>query len=434
VRKTTSKMWAAAAGVTGIALLATACSGASETPSDEGSDGGSAENITLTLGTFNEPGYTDEMFAQYEAENPGVTIENKKAATSNEARDNLNTRLASGSGASDVEMIEIDWLPELMQYPDKFEDLADPALEGRWLDWKVQQATTPDGKLLGYGTDIGPEAIAYRSDLFAAAGLPTDRAEVAALLGGDDATWEKYFEVGKQYTQATGKPFFDAAGAIYQGMINQVPNAYEENDGTIIAADNPEVKAIYDAVTQASVGDNLSAHLGQWSEDWTASFQTDGFATMLAPGWMLGVIEGNSAGVTGWDIADVFPGGAGNWGGSFMTVPSQGKHVEEAKKFAAWLTAPEQQLQAYKNKGTFPSQTEALASDELLSSTNAFFNNAPAGQILANRAEGIIAPFKGPNYFAVNDAMQSALTEVDVNGGDAAAQWDTFVSAVNALG
>ena len=187
------------------------------------------------------------------------------------------------------------------------------------------------------------------------------------------------------------------------------------------------MKDIYDAVTTASVTDNLSAHLGQWSDDWTASFQNDGFATMLAPGWMLGVIEGNSAGVTGWDIADVFPGGAGNWGGSFMTVPAQGKHTEAAKKFAAWLTAPEQQLQAYKNKGTFPSQTEALSSDELLSSTNAFFNNAPAGQILANRAVGIVAPFKGPNYFAVNDAMQSALTEVDVNGGDPAAQWDTFV-------
>ena len=70
-------------------------------------------------------------------------------------------------------MIEIDWLPELMQYPDKFVDLTDPALDGRWLDWKVAQATTPDGVLLGYGTDIGPEAIAFRGDLFAAAGLPS---------------------------------------------------------------------------------------------------------------------------------------------------------------------------------------------------------------------------------------------------------------------
>ena len=433
MRKTTSKMWAAAAGVTGIALLATACSGDSDTPADDGSEGGS-ENITLTIGTFNEPGYTDEMFAAYEAEHPGITIENKKAATSNEARDNLNTRLASGSGSSDIEMIEIDWLPELMQYPDKFVDLTDPELADRWLDWKVAQATTPDGVLLGYGTDIGPEAIAYRSDLFAAAGLPTDRVAVAEALGGADATWDDYFAFGKQYTDATGKPFFDSAGATYQGMINQVENAYEDADGTIIAAENPDVKAIYDSVTKAAVTDNLSAHLGQWSDDWVASFQTDGFATMLAPGWMLGVIEGNSAGVTGWDIADVFPGGAGNWGGSFLTVPSQSKHPDEAKELAAWLTAPEQQISAYLSKGTFPSQVEALASEDLLSSTNEFFNNAPAGQILANRAVGIVAPFKGPNYFAVNDAMQSALTEVDVNGGDAAAQWDTFVSAVSALG
>ena len=194
------------------------------------------------------------------------------------------------------------------------------------------------------------------------------------------------------------------------------------------------MKKIYDAVTTAAVTDNLSAHLGQWSDDWTASFQTDGFATMLAPGWMLGVIEGNSAGVDGWDIADVFPGGAGNWGGSFLTVPAQSKHPEEAKKFAAWLTAPEQQLTAYKNKGTFPSQQEALASDELKSSVNPFFNDAPVGEILANRAVGIIAPFKGPQYFAINDAMQTALTSVDVNGGDPATEWDTFIAAVNALG
>ena len=170
------------------------------------------------------------MFAEYEAENPGVTIENKKAATSNEARDNLNTRLASGSGASDIEMIEIDWLPELMQYPDKFVDLTDPALDGRWLDWKVAQATTPDGILLGYGTDIGPEAIAFRGDLFAAAGLPSDREEVAAA-----ARWRRR-HVGRLlrvrqavHRRPRASRFFDAAGAIYQGMINQVENAYEDN-------------------------------------------------------------------------------------------------------------------------------------------------------------------------------------------------------------
>ena len=179
-------------------------------------------------------------------------------------------------------------------------------------------------------------------------------------------------------------------------MINQVENAYEDDDGTIIAATNPEVKDIYDAVTTASVTDNLSAHLGQWSDDWTASFQTDGFATMLAPGWMLGVIEGNSAGVTGWDIADVFPGGAGNWGGSFLTVPAQGKHAEEAKKLAAWLTAPEQQIQAYKNKGTFPSQIEALASDELLGSDERVLQRRPGRPDPGQPRRGHRRPVQGP--------------------------------------
>ena len=58
-----------------------------------------------------------------------------------------------------------------MQYPDKFVDLNDPSVEGRWLDWKAAQATTIDGQLIGYGTDIGPTGICYRADLFEKAGL-----------------------------------------------------------------------------------------------------------------------------------------------------------------------------------------------------------------------------------------------------------------------
>ena len=96
------------------------------------------------------------------------------------------------------------------------------------------------------------------------------------------------------------------------------------------------------------------------------SFQNDGFATMLCPGWMLGVIEGNAAGVEGWDIANVFPGGGGNWGGSFLTVPAMGENQAEAKKLANWLTAPEQQIKAFVAKGTFPSQEAALTDPVLL--------------------------------------------------------------------
>ena len=57
------------------------------------------------------------------------------------------------------------------------------------------------------------------------------------------------------------------------------------------------------------------------------------FATMLCPGWMLGVIAGNAPDVTGWEVANVFPNGGGNWGGSYLTVPANGENVEAAQRW-----------------------------------------------------------------------------------------------------
>ncbi len=434
MRTTRKRTLALTAGVAGMALIASACGGGDGNETGDGGEaegGEGGEEITLTVATFNEFGYED-LITEYEELNPGINVEHVKAATSQEARDKLNTSLAAGSGASDVEAIETDWWPELKQYADNFEDLASPEVEGRWIDWKTEDAMTEDGKLLGYGTDIGPEAVCYRSDLFAAAGLPTDRAEVAALLEGD---WDTYFEVGRQFAANSDVPWFDSAGATYSSMVNQLEEPYENADGTPKdLATNEEIKELYEDTLAAAP--ELSAHLDQWSEDWTNAFQTDGFATMLCPGWMLGVIEGNAAGVEGWDVADVFPGGGGNWGGSYLTVPSGGEHVEEAKALAAWLTAPEQQLKAFAAKGTFPSQVEALESEELKSAVNPFFNDAPVGEILANRANAIESqPFKGPNYFSIHTAMTDAISRVDVaQTDDPTSSWDKALQAVEELG
>ncbi|MFT3797800.1 ABC transporter substrate-binding protein [Microbacterium sp.] len=401
-----------------------------------GGSGGSGDastdpdaKITLTLATFNDFGYTDELLKEYTDAHPNVTIVHNKAATSNDARANYFQKLGK-TGLADVEAIEVDWLPEVMKYSDLLAPVS-PDLKSRWLDWKTEAATDADGNLIGYGTDIGPEAICYRADLFEAAGLPTDPAEVATLLKGD---WATYFTVGQQYTDATGKAFFDSAGGTYQGMINQVEAAYEDpSTGKIVATTNSDVEDIYNQVLDASA--TQSAHLGQWSDDWFAGLSNGAFATMLCPGWMLGVISGNAEGVDGWRIADVFPGGGGNWGGSYLTVPANGENVAAAQELADWLTSPETQIKAFENAGTFPSQTEALTNDTLLASTNDFFDGAKVGEIFSNRANAVtVAPFKGEFYFQVNDAMQQALTRVEDGTQDKAASWAQWVSEVEAIG
>ena len=430
-----------AAGATVFALTLAAC-GSSDPAADTTSAAPTTDNaepITLTVATFNEFGYTDALFQEYMDMNPNVTVVSNVAATSGDARINFFAKLGAG-GLADIEAIEVDWVPEVMQYTDFLADLTDPALDGRWLEWKTEAATDPDGRLIGYGTDIGPEGVCYDSALFADAGLPTDPAEVAALLEGD---WSTYFDVGQQYADATGKAWFDGAGGTYQGMINQVEAAYEDPaTSEITATTNPEVKAIFDQLT--AVTPSISAHLGQWSDDWFAGLATGEFATMLCPGWMLGVIKGAAPDTTTWNVADVFPGGGGNWGGSYLTVPSDGANVDAAKELAAWLTAPEQQLKALAAAGTFPSQNAALEDEAALNAamdagdapTNAtYFNTDTLGTLLSNRANAIgVAPFKGESYFKVNDAMQNALTRVEDGSQDPTTSWDQFVSEVEAIG
>ncbi|MGB4779060.1 extracellular solute-binding protein [Microbacterium sp.] len=408
------------------ALVLAGCAGG-------GSGGGTTadpnEKVTLTVATFNDFGYTDELLAEYTKDHPNVKIVHNKAATSNDARANYFQKLGK-SGLADIEAIEIDWVPEVMKYADMLTPVPDD-LKNRWLDWKVEGATDADGNLIGYGTDIGPEAICYRADLFEAAGLPTDPTEVATLLDGD---WANYFTVGAKYSTATGKAFFDSAGGTYQGMINQVEAAYEDPDtGDILATTNSEVEDIYNQVLDASA--TQSAHLGQWGDDWFAGLSNGAFATMLCPGWMLGVISGNAEGVDGWRIADTFPGGGGNWGGSYLTIPANGAHVAAAQELADWLTSPETQIKAFENAGTFPSQTDALTDDTLLGSTNAFFGDAKVGEIFSNRANAVtVSPFKGQYYFQINDAMQQALTRVEDGTQDKATSWKQWVSEVEAIG
>jgi cellobiose transport system substrate-binding protein len=177
-----------------------------------------------------------------------------------------------------------------------------------------------------------------------------------------------------------------------------------------------------------------AAYAGQWSDDWFASMANGEFATMLCPGWMLGVISGNAPDVTGWDIANVFPNGGGNWGGSYLTVPKNGANVDAALALADWLTAPEQQVKAFTNAGTFPSQLEAYEDPTLTDATNEYFNDAPTGQILSERAEAVtVAPYKDASYFKYHDALQNAVTRVFDGVEDEQTSWNTWVAEVEAF-
>lgn len=425
------------ASVAAIATLASlgACG------SSNNSGGSAGGKTVIKIQTFNNFGYGKpsdtrpgaDLWAQYEKLHPNVKVEETVASGSDDARSAFNTAISSGSNAYDIYAADIAWMPSILAMPDKFTDLKYSLKSNDWLSWKTKGATTADGKVIGAGNDIGPTAMCYRSDLFAKAGLPTDRAEVAKMLGGDSASWDTYFKVGKQYAEKTGLPWYDAMGGIWGTMKTQIEEAYVKKDGSIIATDQ-QIKSKYDELTATSA---MSAHLNQWSDDWNADFKSDkGFATIMCPAWLINNIKGNSgASFKGWDVADVTPGGGSNQGGSWLVVPKTSKVSGEAAKLVAWLTAPKQQIATFKAASNYPSSPTAMKDPAVADKTDPFLNNAPTGKIFADRAEAVKAvPFTGAQYYDIDSKLGDALGRVDVTKEQSPEQsWKQFVADVKAL-
>ncbi|WP_051772128.1 ABC transporter substrate-binding protein [Saccharothrix sp. NRRL B-16314] len=410
-------------------LACTAVLAAAATACGSGESGTSADGkVELTVATFNQFGY-EELFKEYEAANPNVKITERKTGQASPHHQNLFTKLGAGSGLADIEAVEEGFLSQVMAKSGQFENLKEigpkDVREDRWLQWKTDAVTTKDGKLIGYGTDIGPLAMCYRKDLFEAAGLPSDPEGVKPLF----ATWDSYFEAGDRYVAATGgKAWFDSAAQIFNPMHNQASVGYFDRDDKLVIETNDD-KKIFEQVAGA-VARKQSAKLAAWSPEWETGFKQSAFATKTCPSWMLGVIEGNAGPEHKgkWAVTAAFPGGGGNWGGSYLTVPKQGKNKAEAVKLAAWLTAPEQQIKAFKAKGTFPSQTEALISPELLNQTNEYFGGEKVGMLFSEQANKVAAAqYKGPKDGEIQDNVVSPALLAVEQGTSVGDAWKTVV-------
>ncbi|MET1053076.1 MAG: extracellular solute-binding protein, partial [Mycetocola sp.] len=184
----------------------------------------------------------------------------------------------------------------------------------------------------------------------------------------------------------------------------------------------------------------LSANQTAWDWGKGKAFVDGSFATFVCPGWMLGTItekleSGGGDASTGWDFADVFPGGASNWGGAFLSVPTSSEHPEEAAALAAWLTAPEQQVKQSAAANNFPSTIKAQETLAEEATPNEMFNDAPTGAILASRAEGVVAQFKGPDDSLIQEnvfgpALKLLDTGKTTNADEA---WDEAITLLNEL-
>ncbi|MEV8512403.1 extracellular solute-binding protein [Dactylosporangium sp. NPDC051484] len=422
---------AAAALTVGLALGIGACSA----KKDGGSGGSAGGSVRISLSYFGSPGFTQAV-KDFEAANPDIKVDVKNEGQTKDFTPKLAQQLSAGSGASDVVMLEEGMLLQYLKDNKSFANLLDlgaSSLQDEYLAFKWKNAFTADGKkLVALGTDVGPLAMCYRTDLFQKAGLPTSRDEVSKLW----PTWADYIKQGEAFkAKNTGAAWIDSATSIMQPYIMQNGDTwfYDKSD-KYIGDTNLAVRKAYD-LGMDMAGKGLTAKLQRWQADWDAAFKNAAFATVPCPPWYTGVIKerAGDGGKDKWDIATI-PGKGGNWGGSYLAIPAQSKNKKAAFELVKFLTGKQGGLDAFKEAGPLPSSVSALADPSLTGATNDYFNNAPVGQIYAGAAKELKPIYLGPKHQALwENAFEPAMQAAEQGKLTARAGWDKAIKDSKAL-
>ncbi|MGA8246089.1 MAG: extracellular solute-binding protein [Nocardioides sp.] len=437
-QRTASFVALAAAGALVLAGCGGSGSSSGTTTTAGGGPCGTTADTTVTVGLFGTFGFKEAgLWDAYHKLCPNITIKEDDVEQSADYWTRLKTRLAAGNGLDDVQGIEIGFVADVVQnHADQFVNwntvpnaAADKA---EFFPWKWQLASTADGSdTVGLGTDTGPEAICYRSDLLEKAGLPSD----PKVLAKKWSTWDDFINFGKQYeastTKQAGSHFVDSAASVFSTAVYQGTEAYDNADGQPDVQNSDGVQSAWKYATQAAQ-DGITAGLSQFTTPWNKAFSNGAFAALACPTWMMGYIQGQAGDAYAgkWDIAPVLPGGATNWGGSWLGVPTAAKNKDAAIALVEWLSAKQQQVTMWSQGGHFPSNSDAAAAPAVANAKSAYFSNAPVGQIFGDISSKMKIPPIGLYDTQIQQALTTQLTNVETKGTSPDAAFSAALDAI----
>lgn len=413
VHKTKKKRGLLSAIFFGLLVLS-ACS------SDSDSADGAGGKVELIMWAW--PGFgLEELIKEYEEDNPDIDI-NLQEADYGDVHTNLVTALAAGSGAPDISAVDEGYLDRIKENSQHFHNLYDYGaadIQKDYLDWKWKQANNNEEDFLfGVPTDVGPMVMAYREDLFEAAGLPVTPEEVAAEID----TWEAFIEAGKKMQESTGVHMINRTTDLYQAIRGQYEYQYFDEENNFIGDESEGHLRAWELASNAG---DISMNVERDTSEWGAALAKGDIATVLLPPWMLQNVKNAAPDTSGlWNVT-FMPEGSGNFGGSFLTLPEQGEHPEEAYAFITWVMAPEQQLRIFENSGPFPSTPGVYGEQSIQEIQDDFFNNTELGQYYAEAALQVVAGYKGTMHDPVSQVFQDALISIEDGNASPEKAWET---------
>jgi cellobiose transport system substrate-binding protein len=343
----------------------------------------------------------------------------------------LLTTFNGGTSIPDITGIKGEDIASMLPQATRFVDLktlgADSIL-GDYLEWKVKQATTLDGKVLGIPIDIGPTALFYREDVFAKGGLPTDPAKVAAQL----STWDDFLAAGLELRKSNPKALIVSdAVDMYTLIVNQGTDRYIDKNNKFIG-DGDHIRRAWDlavkAITTKVDGKTLAG-----TPDWNAGLDQGTVPAMAGAAWVaLDVKAACKTSVGMWRLAAT-PGGPANFGGSFLTITKNAADPAAAFEVIKYMLSADNQAKAFTDAQIFPA-TPAAYEKPALKAADPFFGGQVPIDIFGPAAKNIPIAYEAPLDAAVAAPYIDAVKTVQAGSKSSDAAWNDAVSKAKQIG
>lgn len=260
------------AGALGLAVTATALTACNTAPTD-------GEAVTLEFWTHTHPPMIkvfEDLIAQYEDENPNVTIDYQTIPNA-DFNTKMLTSLSNGSGPDVINMDDAalrgDYIPKGLISPVDPEALGAADVDevaSRYVEGTLAGATGEDGALYGLPSEYNGSALAINTQHFIDAGLDPE----TTPLG----TWQE-ISAAAQKLKAAGHP--QAFGFLYlhslwyaqqfQTLLQQVGGKIAEGDEGRL--DSPESMEALQIWADLATGTGAASDPNASSREATTPFQ-----------------------------------------------------------------------------------------------------------------------------------------------------------------
>jgi multiple sugar transport system substrate-binding protein len=355
------------------------------------------------------------VVALWNKKNPDIQVKVQTVPNGNSGTYQNFFNEIKANNTPDLGQIEYDTLPAF-RVQDGLANIATcPGVSGAKADFSSglwnQVTFGSSSSVYAIPQDSGPEALYYRKDLFAKAGIPVP------------TTWDEYAADAVKIKALGGYITNFPKGDVnaFAGLVAQAGGQWFSTNGnkwTVNLTDAGSTKVAN--YWQDLISKQLVSTIPSFTDQWNNAYNTSQDWTWVSAVWGANTISSGAPTTSGdWAVAPMpqwTPGAsvASAWGGSSTVVFKDSKHPAEAAKFAVWLNTSSEALNALiKAANLYPASTPG---DKLpaLSQGVAFYGNQAIYKLFG-KAGTEIKPFTwGPTmtqtYSDVSDGFASALS------------------------